>query len=92
MNSLNDSQATTGSEELEATISQFADRCYALPPRKQQFLLGILAPGPAIHIETFALLLLMLEDSDDDFNITNPELNDMIARAHETHDSSQEPT
>lgn len=89
MTSLNDispAEATiTTPHDLEAAISYFADRCYALPPAKQKFLLGILAQGPAIHAETFDMLLLMLENSDDNFNITNPELNQLIAEATEAH-------
>ncbi|QHK19384.1 hypothetical protein GU243_06100 [Pseudarthrobacter psychrotolerans] len=77
-------------EELEAAITQFADRCYALPPSKQHFLLATLAQRPAIHIDTFAILLIMLESSDDGFNINDPELNRMVEHALTRH-TPQEP-
>ena len=85
LNELTPTDDDVTAEQLEAAISQFADRCYALPAAKQQFLLGILAQGPAIHIDTFSILLHMLENSDDNFNITDPELNDLIATATAAH-------
>lgn len=93
MNSLNKTPATdddiTRPKELEAAISQFAERCYELPPSKQQFILGVLAQGPATHMDTFGLLLLMLENSDDDFNITSPELNKLITQAEAAHETKE---
>lgn len=76
-------------DDLDAAISQFADRCYELPPRKQQFLIGLLSKGPAIHVETFDILLQLLENSDDDFNITSPELNELITEAIQAHDNQE---
>lgn len=68
-------------EEIEAAMSDLAGRCNALPPHKQGFLAQTLKTRAPIDLEVIALLVLMLENSDDEFNITSPEINDLIAEA-----------
>jgi hypothetical protein len=67
-------------EEIEEALSRLADRCNALPPHKQGFLAHTIRNNH-LDLEVIALLVLMLENSDDDFKITSPELNKLISEA-----------
>jgi hypothetical protein len=67
-------------EEIEAALSGLAGRCNALPPHKQGFLAHTIRTN-SIDLEVIALLVLMLENSDDDFQITNPVLKQLMAEA-----------
>lgn len=67
-------------EEIKAGLAQLTDRCNALPPSKQAFLAQVIQINDP-EAEVIALLVLMLENSDDQFNITSPEVNDLIAEA-----------
>lgn len=67
-------------EEIEKAIEQLASRCSALPQAKQAFLAHLIQTN-TLELEVLALLVLMLENSDDDFNITSPELNNLIRQS-----------
>ncbi|MCT9624259.1 hypothetical protein HWD94_03860 [Pseudarthrobacter equi] len=71
---------TTIPRDLEAAITELADRCNSLPPQKQAFLADVIRNN-SLELEVIDLLVLMLENSDDDFNITSPELNELIAES-----------
>lgn len=68
-------------EQVEAALTDLTKRCYALPQPKQTFLARTLTNNPDLDAEVISLLVLMLENSDDDFNVTSPEINDLIAEA-----------
>jgi len=68
-------------EEVEAALTSLTNRCYALPMPKQEFLANTIKKNPDLDVEVIALIVLMLENSDDNFNITSPELNDLIAES-----------
>lgn len=77
-------------EEVEEALSQLADRCNALPPYKQGFLAHTIRTNN-LDLEVIGLLVLMLENSDDDFNITSPELNQLIVEAQAAVTSKEAP-
>lgn len=78
----------TTPEEVQAALTDLTNRCNALPPAKQRFLAHTLRNNQ-IDVEVIALIVLMLENSDDDFNITSPELNELIAESMEAHDNQE---
>jgi hypothetical protein len=79
----------TTPEQVEVALTDLTNRYYALPLPKQAFLAQTIATNPPIEPEVIALIILMLENSDDDFNITSPELNQLIAEANEAHDRQE---
>jgi hypothetical protein len=79
----------TTPEQVEAALEELTNRCYALPMPKQAFLATTIKKNPDLDVEVIALIVLMLENSDDDFNITSPELNELIAQATEAHETQE---
>ena len=77
-------------EQVEAALAALVDRCNALPPAKQSFLAHTIRNNH-LDIEVIAFLVLMLENSDDDFNITSPELEQLMSEALETHNGQEAP-
>lgn len=69
-------------EDIDAAMSELAGRCNDLPPKKQAFLIQAIESNPGLEIETMSLLVLLLENSDDEYNITTPAVKQMLADAH----------
>jgi hypothetical protein len=78
-------------EEIEAAMSDLAGRCNALPPHKQDFLAQTLKTQAPIDLEVIALLVLMLENSDDEYKITSPELSQLMSEAQATVTAQETP-